>query len=562
MTPQKVFYDLCRRCNSPYSLGLWLRFRFAPLELANAEIDPRNYSDPGAFARDYACYHFLRKFRGLETGTDLRARALLSFGQAEEKCARTNSALLIARTTGRLDQTGSRYLTRVQELIAAIWGRPTFDALFRDRGWGPGATSSLKGYSASREDKMSQFPVSVTPAAEPYFSAVIKDDVAWLRHLLKQDVWGPASLLRTCFQFSGHSRVLTVPKDAKTDRTIAAEPTANIYLQKGIGSYLRKRLMRYGVNLNDQTGNQNLARDAYIRGLATLDLSQASDTISIEVVRLLCPPDMFRLLNRLRSPAYRLNGGESVFHKFSSMGNGFTFELESLIFFAVSKAVSEINASEKPVGVYGDDIVIGADVAAEVIKLLEDLGFSTNKAKSFIDGDFFESCGKHYFKGEDVTPPIQKQIVDCDLEYIRMANRFSDWLCRDEYDVLGLRKAFGGIHSTILRNMPETLRRLKPFGPQWLEGDGFFRVLQHDCTFKLDRGYKVRYLKPRPPAKRLADGGLYADRLRSLSRVDSKELEDGIPTNGFVDLRPRERVKRYSVATRWVPAWVRTAVSN
>jgi hypothetical protein len=544
MTIEEIFYDLCRRADSPVSLGLWLRFLHAQDELARATINPKDYNDPASFARDYACLSYLRKYKGLKSGIDKRSEAILGFGRSEEKCREANERLRIACTTGLVDRLKPSVLQRAQELMRAIWGRPGFDDIFDHCGWGPGATSTLKGRRANRESKMSQFPISITRSAIPYFRACIRSNHLWLRHILRGDVVGPVSLLDCCFAPSDASRVLTVPKDAKTDRTIAAEPTANIYLQKGVGRYLRNRLKRYGVNLDDQGCNQKMAADALHKGLATLDLKAASDTISIGVVKLLCPPDMVLILDRLRSPAYRLNGREDRFHKFSSMGNGFTFELESAIFYSICAAVAEENGVRIPVGVYGDDLIVCQSIAIEVVSSLEALGFDLNMDKSFISGRFFESCGRHFFDGVEVTPPYQKEVVDSDLEYVRMANRLFDWLLRDEFDVLGLRMFFP-LHRKILNLAPKSLRNSRLFGPHWVPGDGFFRVFNHTSEYRLSRGYKITYLLPRPEREVLADGGLYADCMR-LSDHDHSTFES-TATLGMIQPRPKGKVRAYKV---------------
>lgn len=547
-----LFEKLCETTDSPFSLGLWLCAKYDHSSLANVVFPVKNYTDPQKFSEDYMCYAALRKYRGLNTGIDLKESALLSFRLAEDKCELMNNHLWSGHSTGRVDRLDSAILARCQELMAQIWGDPTPADIFSRCGWGPGATSSLKGGMSSREDKMSQFPVSITKAAVPYFNYVFGSDILWARHVIGDEVVGPVSLFGPSISFSDGCRVLTVFKDARSDRTIGAEPTGDIYLQKGVGGYLRSRLRRYGVNLDDQGLNQILASHAYLRDLATLDLKNASDSISIGVVRLLCPPSMFNLLNRLRSANYQLAGQWSRFHKFSSMGNGFTFELESLIFFCVCKAVEELEGDGDPVGVYGDDLIVSRKIAPRVIESLDALGFAVNKEKSFVDGLFFESCGKHYFMGIDVTPFYQKEVVTGELEYIRMTNRLFDWIQRDEFEVLNRRSRYGKVHALLLKHRPGVTRKVDLFGPAGALGDGFFRVFNARNVFDSGRGFKVKYLSPRPPKKRLADGGLYADSMRLSSRRMPNQ-QPGEPTLGFVDLRPRAKVTEFRVSSRWIP---------
>jgi hypothetical protein len=121
-------------------------------------------------------------------------------------------------------------------------------------------------------------------------------------------------------------------------------------------------------------------------------------------------------LEQCRSPVGVLPSGEVIrYQKFSSMGNGYTFELESLIFWAIAQQVcrSNINETDPSVLVYGDDIVIRSAECPELLRRLSQSGFTPNEKKTFSSGPYRESCGKHYFLGEDITPfyvrkPVQK----------------------------------------------------------------------------------------------------------------------------------------------------------
>jgi hypothetical protein len=108
--------------------------------------------------------------------------------------------------------------------------------------------------------------------------------------------------------------------------------------------------------------------------------------------------------------------GVGVIHqqKFSSMGNGYTFELESLIFWAVlhaSMKYSKVKPSVNNHGVYGDDVIIPARAYTTFKRSLEWLGFSINEKKTHMRGYFRESCGHDYFYGDSVRPFFQKELV-------------------------------------------------------------------------------------------------------------------------------------------------------
>lgn len=201
---------------------------------------------------------------------------------------------------------------------------------------------------------------------------------------------------------SSSNRVVFVPKNWKTKRTIACEPVGSLPLQLAFDTYVKMLLARrWGIDLSDQVRNQDLAREGSIDGeLATIDLSSASDTLSYNLVAWVLPTPWFEFLDSVRSTHGSLPDGSQVeYQKFSSMGNGATFALETLIFAAACKAVGSNRFS-----VYGDDIIIERELVAQLSALLAAIGFAVNKEKSFSVGPYRESCGEHFFDGVTITP--------------------------------------------------------------------------------------------------------------------------------------------------------------
>jgi hypothetical protein len=220
------------------------------------------------------------------------------------------------------------------------------------------------------------------------------------------------------------NKVAFVPKTAVVHRTIAIEPLVNIYAQLGLGAVMRRKLLRAGMNLEDQSPNQRAALKGSRDGsLATIDLSSASDTVARELVRLLLPEGWFNVLDMCRSKVGLYEGQWLRYEKFSSMGNGYTFELETLIFLGLALAVcTELEISTDEVLVYGDDIVVPVAAFRLMSDVLEFCGFSLNKSKSFSEGVFRESCGKDYFDGHDVRPFFQKELPNEIQDLFRLAN--------------------------------------------------------------------------------------------------------------------------------------------
>lgn len=226
--------------------------------------------------------------------------------------------------------------------------------------------------------------------------------------------------------------LFTVAKKTDIDRCACKEPDINMYLQKGVGSHIRRRLRAFNINLNDQSVNRRLAWQGSISNdLATLDLSSASDTICIEVVRAILPTDWFEYLNDIRSQVVDVDGTLVRTEMFSSMGNGFTFELESLLFYVLMRAASYFEGIPGVISVYGDDLIIPSELYDPAVWILSEFGFTVNQDKSFHEGPFRESCGGHYSNGEDVTPFYLKREATHLTDVIRVANQLRRWACAD-----------------------------------------------------------------------------------------------------------------------------------
>lgn len=427
-TVRFAFKQMCKRINTQLAVDLLSASDF---EISKAAVDPAMYSCAKVFSNDYLLVSYLKKFKGLSTGVDTKAVALSSFAAAELQCKMTNERFR-RHNTSLVDPI----IHRAQRKIAKLLGVFNLDILSGGERWGPGATFEFSRRSAYLDTKIAKLPFSVTASAYSFFKKAIQSDLHWSAAILGTIPEGDYSLLSSCFQIVTGSRIDTVDKNAVTDRTIAIEPRGNMFLQKSIGNFIRKRLKTVGVDLNDQSINQDLARFALDLDLATIDLSMASDTMSIGLVAELLPFEWYDYIDRIRSSRYTLDGiNFQTFEKCSSMGNGFTFELESLIFWALTSSVNDAFLEREGVNpeihrvrtcaVYGDDIICPVSIARELICVLNWAGFDINESKSFIEGPFRESCGRHYFDGVDVTPIYQKEEVLCVESHIRFFNRIT-----------------------------------------------------------------------------------------------------------------------------------------
>jgi hypothetical protein len=249
-----------------------------------------------------------------------------------------------------------------------------------------------------------------------------------IRHFLrltKSAVWAPRD-----FRLVRGNVMFTVPKTSEIDRVAAKEPDYNMYAQKAVGDEIRRRLKRVGINLNDQSVNQRLARLGASEGnLATVDLSSASDSVTTQLVLRLLPDEWYDVLSDLRSPETEIDGVWHLNEMFSSMGNGFTFELESMIFWSLARAAAYHSSVRGRISVYGDDIICPVELEQPLLSTLEHFGFKINLKKSFFSTPFRESCGAHYFGRVNVTPFYVRKVPVDVSDWCHLLNSLRRWAC-------------------------------------------------------------------------------------------------------------------------------------
>jgi hypothetical protein len=261
-------------------------------------------------------------------------------------------------------------------------------------------------------------------------------------------LWSEAERLRSqhySVTITDYNKLSFVPKTNEESRVIAVEPLLNMYYQQGLCSVMTDRLRSFShIDLpNQQAINRELSRRGSTSGgLATIDLSSASDTISLSMVKWLFPRTFSNVLEKLRSPRLRLPNGEFVtLHMISTMGNAFTFPLQTLIFSSVVRSVYRVldipclaPKADLPgvfswlgnYGVNGDDIVCHSAQYNLVVRILSLLGFTVNESKSFSEGLFRESCGADWYDGCPVRGFYLKDQGSAIAPYVAF-NRLSLW---------------------------------------------------------------------------------------------------------------------------------------
>lgn len=509
---------------------------------------PHEYSTPFDFKFDYLLSCYLSKFEGSEN-EDLDLKAISSFIETDEDVGKTNRFLRFGSVKNGVEGIISDARRKIIQILNPTGLSPDkfpFREFIVGCDWGPGATSSLKSQVSQMDNKILERRLSVTRRALKYAHAYFEYDTSWVSARMGTPC-GALTLLPSEFLIVDADRFTTVPKNWKTRRSISIQPTLNLFFQKGVGRVIRDRLRRDGINLDDQSRNQLLAQRCYSDGYSTIDLAKASDTVSSELVRLLLPCEWFEVLDDLRTTYTQIGDKKVYLQKFSAMGNGYTFELESLIFYSLLWSVVRREADdwESEIAVYGDDLIVHNKHFDRVVEVLNYCGFTVNDDKSFKVGNFFESCGRHFFKGVDVTPVFQKKHIDTLQEAIRCSNRLLRWAKEDIFLDSRVRVAwdfsFSYANRFLLFDKRRKLRVI-PRLPLYCEGDDGLLDPNYQVRSNHHGLCRTKVLVFRPRKKRADDYALLSYTLKKCVKTDS-------PFNGFLSLRG---VGKYRYSSRLV----------
>jgi len=256
------------------------------------------------------------------------------------------------------------------------------------------------------------------------------------------------------------AKVILVPKDSRGPRLISCEPVDYQWIQQGMMRSLVRLveshpLTRERVNFTDQSLNQfyALVSSRYGR-YATLDLNEASDRVSVDLVRLLFPEHVFTYLMACRSSSTVLPDGRVIpLQKFAPMGSAICFPILALTVWALlSAGIPDAHASNDVI-VYGDDVIVPTAQAVRAMNILESFGLKINRDKSCTSGLFRESCGTDAFNGVNVTPVRIRTVwtsspsPEAYTSWISYANSMWDkhYYATYDYIVRGLHHVYGAI---------------------------------------------------------------------------------------------------------------------
>jgi len=535
----RVVEALMADLDCPRSLTVAILCRYEQWDqIASLKATPVDYLDSESYWAASMATDLLRKCADLPTTLDLDAITLDKWWQAERQCFVTNRRFDELLDRGPL--IGDPYLERVGAVLASV--RKNLEWLIGEAppstwegAFGPGATVSDRSGYTTVPDKMSSVP---TLTRDALFHLVPWTGTLWAK--AQANLGHSPSFVRGNVYF-------TVPKDSTTHRPCAKEPSLNAYYQRGLGLVMAERLRARGIDLKDGKRVHMLVacRASQTSDACTIDLSSASDTIAHSVVNCVFPRRWASALNSLRSPMTRINNRWVRLEKFSSMGNGFTFELETALFTAICMTASGLVPSARQgrtLLVFGDDIIVDQAHSEAVINLLKFFGFTPNERKTFLEGPFRESCGGDYWCGVAVRPHFIEKLPREPHEWISLAN--------------GLRRAssrrFPSIRRTWFKVVDQIPIAARHRGPVEL-GDTVIHDDESRWSTKLEDS--IRYVRTWSPVRHRKVGWWgfgYDVQMASILRVsfpDTDRIGVAAPEKDRY-LIPRDGVLGYG--PRWV----------
>jgi hypothetical protein len=428
---------------------------------------------------------------------------------------------------------------------------------------GPGASVLARGndfYTKLFDSKLSCTSMGLYTAYCTYF----QNDPSWNdAEYLRESRYGQAEVV-------AGNRLSFVPKNRDTSRSICTEPSLNMFFQLGLGAILENRLRQFfGIDFERQQElNRELARlgsldykvnrDPSSDGLVTIDLSSASDSLSLKMLDEVMPPQVMKWLRLFRSNSTTLpNGREVELNMVSTMGNGFTFPLQTILFSCVVLAASRVCGIKQirphypdrlgTYGVFGDDIICGKFISHHVIRLLSILGFQVNSEKSFLKGPFRESCGGDYFYGHPVRGVYIKTLKQPHSRYA-VINQLNLWSARCG---IPLSKTVGRLLNSV-KYLPV---------PLWEADDAGIRVpyslLKQSKWNKNYQSLAYKRWCPRPKRITIRDGEVHVPKGEKRRQYNADGLLlaflRGDLRNGYITVR--QRTVLYSQRTGIAPNW-------
>lgn len=308
-------------------------------------------------------------------------------------------------------------------------------------GDGPGVSAGVSQPDYLTKSLSSSGFAKRTSAVTYSCQAVLDEYCGWMRN--RPDF---ARELAEHGASQAYPEIRVVKKNARIGRTIILFPTADMRLQKGFASILRRVLEKsVGITLEVRDNGRMTSDQQRINRMmafigsktssyATEDLKRASDSLCLETLEFLLPEWTVNSVKLFTSP---VRAGKQLCDRgriLLDMGNDITFPLQTLVFAAVCVALLQLSGyryvrNGHEFAVFGDDIIVPTAVHKGLRLALHAMGCQSNAEKSFSTGPFRESCGGDYWLGRNVTPFYIERLRTRRDVYIAV-NKLTAWESR------------------------------------------------------------------------------------------------------------------------------------
>lgn len=278
--------------------------------------------------------------------------------------------------------------------------------------------SILRSYDSEEHATLSKFSSHANwgiPYSQSYYDCKARtltgsvEHISWFQGQLKSDPGLKHAVYeqgRPKLKKCASLRLAKVPKSWKAFRTMMPHTVCGSFYTYGLGNVIRERLLDVGLDISRLQDRHKMLAKVYsvTRTHVTADLSAASDSFNRELLCRLLPRDWFRAVT-FGSPRYYEDDGVTYsLQSVMTMGMGHTFPLQTLLFYALLRAVQSLLGVRGRVSVYGDDLIYPRKMHCEVTAIFAELNFRLNAEKTFVTSHFRESCGGDYYRGFDMRP--------------------------------------------------------------------------------------------------------------------------------------------------------------
>lgn len=379
-----------KRYNSVHSvvaecekLGDYARLRELTITMPEPDFNGPRYS----FKARYQIKNYLKRYsfsKDLYSLTDLTKSTNAKFLELQESLARPRAAY---------KQSTEVVLKRARQIVKSVLGPYDRDEHYSSCRF---STKACVGFPTTR----SYLHVKAEgPLTGSY------GHLRWLKDYCATDEL-------FCRAFSSETQeidalnLINVPKSYKTLRGIFPNTLIGSFHSYGLGVMIQKRLEKVRIDISRQPElhKQVAKQESKKQSLVTADLSNASNCFTSVLVRKLVPREWYRHFDLGRLQTISIEGKRYHMASFMGMGIGFTFTLQTLLFYAIIAAIQELLGRRGFISVFGDDLIYHRRLHPYVVSVLSDCGFALNHDKTFVSVPFRESCGGDFFKSLDVRP--------------------------------------------------------------------------------------------------------------------------------------------------------------